>query len=242
MQALDILLFIVLPYLALLVFVVGSIHRYRSNGFKVTSLSSQFLENKKLFWGTVPFHLGIVFLFFGHLIAFIFPEAVLAWNGVPVRLLILELTGFIFGLSAAVGMVGLIFRRITTPRIRVVTSVLDVIILLLLLTEIVLGLMVAYYHRWGSSWFAASLTPYLKSIFTLSPQIAAVAAMPWLVKLHIAFAYLIILLIPFSRLMHLLVLPLGYLWRPYQKVIWNWNRSRIRDPKTAIKGVPPKNN
>lgn len=242
MNTLNILLLIVLPYLALLVFLFGSIYRYRNNGFKVTSISSQFLEGKKLFWGSIPFHYGIGITFLGHLLAFLFPSGIIAWNGEPWRLLLLEFTGFAFGLSAVVGMVGLIFRRLTNSRIRVVTSKMDGVVLSLLLVQLVLGVLVAYYQRWGSSWFAATLTPYLWSIFKLNPQISAVSAMPWLIKSHIIGAYLIILLIPFSRLMHILVLPLGYLWRPFQVVIWYWNRSRIRNPKAPLQKVPPKNN
>ncbi|MCC6684986.1 MAG: respiratory nitrate reductase subunit gamma, partial [Bacteroidia bacterium] len=80
---LNYLLFIALPYAALAVFIIGSIFRYRFMGFKVSSLSSQFLEGKNLFWGSQPFHWGMFFLFFGHLTAFLIPRAVIAWNGDP---------------------------------------------------------------------------------------------------------------------------------------------------------------
>src|SRR3989344_5098493 len=97
------LVFVIFPYASLAIFLIGSIYRYKNKGFTVSSISSQFLEGRKLFWASRPFHWGLLFLFFGHLSAFLFPRAVLAWNGEPVRLLILEITSFAFGLSALIG-------------------------------------------------------------------------------------------------------------------------------------------
>jgi nitrate reductase gamma subunit len=238
----NLLLFAVLPYVALAVLLIGTIYRYTSKGFKVSSLSSQFLEGRKLFWGSQPFHWGLMFLFFGHLIAFLFPRAVLLWNGQPVRLAILEMTAFAFGLSALLGIVLLIRRRITEPRVRIVTNWSDVVVLVLLLTQIVSGLSVAFFDRWGSSWFASTLTPYLRSVFIFDPQIDAVSAMPFMIKLHIVGAFLIIGFIPFSRFMHFLVFPLDYVWRSYQQVIWNWDRKNIRTSRDYFPGHKSKNN
>lgn len=240
---LDILLFIVLPYLTLFVLIFGTIYRYRKQGFSVSSLSSEFLEGKKLFWGSQPFHWGLMFLFFGHLTAFLTPQWVLVWNREPLRLMILEVSAFAFGLAVLMGLIVLIYRRITTDRIRMVTSKMDILLYLVLLAQIITGLLIAYGDRWGSSWFAAVLTPYLWSIFKLSPDITAISAMPWTIKTHIIGAYVLILLIPFTRLMHMLVYPIPYIWRPYQVVMWYWNRRKIRDPKTATEGnVKPLNN
>lgn len=242
MQPLDTFLFIGLPYIALVIFLVGTIYRYRVTSFKYSSLSSGFLEKRTLFWGSMPFHWGILFLFFGHLTAFLVPSAVLAWNSEPLRLLILEVTAFVFGLSVLVGLIALIIRRFSSARIRSVTSPMDVVIVVVLLTQAALGLWTAWNFRWGSSWFASSLTPYLRSILTLQPDISAIVAMPWSIKLHVIGAYLIVLLIPFSRLVHFLVVPLHYLWRPYQRVIWNWKRSSIRDPQSGWTPTQPRNN
>ncbi len=233
---------IALPYIALFVFVIGSIWRYRSTRFKFSSLSSQFLEGRQLFWGSVPFHIGILFLFFGHLIAFLIPRSVLAWNAHPVRLVLLEVTAFIFGIAVLIGLGNLLYRRITSPRIAVVTSKMDYIIIALLLVQVFSGLWVAYNFRWGSSWFASVLTPYLWSIFSLQPDISAVAALPWVIKSHIIGAFLIVLLIPFSRLVHFLVPPIDYLWRPYQRVIWYWDNKKVRKPQSPWSSSRPKNN
>lgn len=224
----DGLAFGALPYVAFAIFIIGSIYRYKNRAFTVSSLSSQFLEGKKLFWGSQPFHWGLMFLFFGHLIAFLFPRALMAWNGVPVRLLILEVSSFVFALSALYGLAVLILRRFSSKRLIVVSSKADMLVYVTLLTQIVSGLGIAFFVRWGSSWFAAVLTPYLRSIFAFSPDIAAVSTMPWVVKLHIISAFLIVAIIPFTRYMHFLVAPVGYVWRKYQVVIWNYNRRAIR--------------
>lgn len=242
MISLDNFFLIGLPYVALAVFFVGSIYRYTYKGFQVSSLSSQFLEGRRLFYGSVPFHWAVLFLFFGHLTAFLFPRAVLAWNSQPVRLIILEITAFMFGISMLVGLINLVFRRYTTPRLRYVTNKMDLVIYILLIVQTIAGLWIAYNFRWGSSWFSSLLAPYLYSIFKFSPDTSAVALLPWTVKLHIITAFVIIALIPFSRLIHFLVPPINYIWRPFQQVRWYWDKSKVRSPKTPWTIHRPKNN
>jgi len=233
MAALDQFFFVIFPYVAVIVFVVVAIYRYRSSSFGFSSLSSQFLEGRRGFWGTVPFHWAILMLFLGHLVMFLFPGAILAWNSSPARLIAHEVVALMFGLTALVGLIALIVRRLSSARLRVVTSRMDLVIEVVLLAQIVLGCWIAIGYRWGSSWFAADLSPYLWSIFQLDPQPAAVNAMPLVVKLHILGAFAIVLLIPFSRLVHFLVAPFHYIWRPYQVVIWYWDRKRIGRADTA---------
>ena len=240
MNTLNTFLFVAFPYVAVVTFVVGVLYRWRRKGFTVSSLSSQFLEGKTLFWGTIPFHIGLMVVFLGHLVAFMLPQATLAWNSQPWRLIILEGTAFVFGLTVLIGLAALMLRRITNPRIRAVTSPMDLVIELLLLAQVVLGCWVALGFRWGSSWFAADLTPYLWSLVKLSPETSAVFALPWVIKLHIAGAFAIIFMVPFTRLAHVVVAPLNYLVRPYQQVIWNWDRKAVRDPNTEWVHVRPK--
>jgi len=241
MSFLDNFFFIALPYMALLIFLIGTILRYRMTKFSVSSLSSQFLESRSLFWGSVPFHFGIIILFFGHLIGFLFPSSVIAFNSEPVRLLILEVSGFIAGLMMLFGLVMLLYRRITNKRVMIVTTKMDIFVELLIISQVILGLLVAYNYQWGSSWFAAVLTPYLNSIFLLNPDISAVSTMPLILKWHIIGAYLIVMFFPFSRLAHVLVAPFHYIWRPYQRVLWNWNKTEVRDSNTKWSQHKPNN-
>lgn len=240
-DVLNVLMFTVLPYLAFGIFLVGSIYRYLYKGYQVSSLSSQFLEGKKLFWGSQPFHWGLLILFFGHLIAFLFPSALMAWNGQPVRLLILEISSFAFGLAALFGLVLLLKRRMTTRKLLVVSNNMDLIVYTVLLIQIISGLGVAFFVRWGSSWFASVLTPYLRSVFSFSPDTVAVSDAPWLIQIHIISAFIIIGIIPFTRFMHFLVAPIDYIWRKYQVVIWNWNPKQIRKSIRHTFGKNPRN-
>lgn len=239
MNALDTLLLVVFPYVAVVVLVLGTLYRRSRRGFTVTSLSSQFLEGRTLFWGSVPFHLGLLVLFFGHLLALLIPRALLAWNGEPLRLLILEGSALVFGLTTLAGLGTLIVRRFTNPRIRAVTDRMDVAVELLLFAQLVLGIWIALGYRWGSSWAAADLAPYIRSLVMLAPETNAVFAMPWVIKLHVVGGFAILFMIPFSRLAHLVVAPLDYLVRPYQQVIWNWNPRTIRDPRTSWNPARP---
>jgi nitrate reductase gamma subunit len=214
-------LFVVTPYVVLALFFTMTIWRYVKEKFSYSSYSSQFLENSYQFWGSVPWHYGILSLLAGHLIAFALPRELLWWNSVPARLYIIELSALIFAVVTLIGLVNLIIRRAIDSRIRAVTSKMDVIILLLLLAQVGTGLWVALTARWGSSWFAAVVTPYLYSLFTFSPDASAVVNLPWSIKLHILGAYLIFAVFPFTRLVHVLVVPNHYLWRRTQVVMWN---------------------
>ncbi len=234
--------FIGLPYAAIFVVLTGTIFRYFNFGYKVSSLSSQFLESRELFYGSRPFHWGLIYLFFGHLVALLFPKSVLLWDSVPIRLLILEIAALGFGLSAFFGLVMLIIRRLKHKRLLMVTSKMDIVVYVILSVQIVSGLWVAFFARWGSSWFAATITPYLKSLVLLDPDIAAVSEMPLAVKIHVISAFILIGIIPFTRFVHFLVYPFAYLWRSYQYVIWNWDRKKIRSSGKLVNGVRSKNN
>lgn len=216
----DGLFFLVLPYLAMFIFLVGTIMRYRKAPFTYSSFSSQFLENKQHFWGLVPFHYGIVIVLLGHIAAFLMPNEILAWNSRPLRLYILEVSALVFGLLALVGLFGAIHRRLTVPKVRAVTSRMDWIVFILLLVQIASGVYIAVLHRWGSSWFAADLAPYLWSLVRLNPDLNYVVALPLVVKFHIGLAYVLIGLAPFTRLVHILVAPNPYFWRKNQVVRW----------------------
>ncbi len=242
MTSLDYFLFTAFPYVAISVFVIGSIYRYTRKGYKVSSLSAQFLEGKQGFWGTVPFHFGMLVVFLGHLLAFLFPAGVLAWNSNPMRLIAHEGIGFTFAVALLVGLIILMIRRLTHPRLKAVNTRMDLFVELVLLAQVILGCWIALGYRWGSSWFAADLSPYLWSILKLNPQPEAVVAMPLVIKAHIVGAFSIFLIFPFTRLIHILVAPFHYIWRPYQVVIWNWNKKDIRDSTTPWSKARPRNN
>ena len=225
---LDFLLFGAFPYIATVLFIVVTVQRYRQRAFTYSSLSSQFLENRQHFWGMVPFHYGILFVLFGHFVAFLVPSSILWWNAHPLRLYILEITALIGGLLTLVGFVSLLLRRASHHRLRAVTTPSDWVLAVMLLVQIGTGLGIAIFYGWGSSWFASTLTPYLWSLVKLNPDIAGVAPMPHLIKAHILSAFTLIAFFPFTRLVHILVIPNMYLWRRTQLVRWNGVRGRSR--------------
>jgi nitrate reductase gamma subunit len=216
----DQIFFIVFPYLAFSIFLLVSISRYIKETFTFSSLSSQFLENQQHFWGLVPFHYGIIVIIAGHVVGFLIPREVLAWNSHPLRLYVLEISAFIFGLLTMVGLISIILRRISHPKIRMVTSIADWILFGIFVFQVFSGLYVAVFHSWGSSWYASNASPYLWSLVTLNPDISYITAMPWTVKFHIVGAYVMIAFFPFTRLVHALVVPNPYLWRKPQVVRW----------------------
>jgi len=217
---LDVALFSVLPYVALFTFLLVTIQRYRGQAFTYSSLSSQFLENQQHFYGLVPFHYGILVVLTGHVVAFLLPAEFLWWNSRPLRLYVLEAAALVFGLLTLVGLIAIVTRRLNVSKVRGVTTLADWIVLALLLVQVSGGVYVAIAYPWGSSWFAAIVAPYLWSLLALAPDLGAIAPLPVAVKLHIANAYLLILFFPFTRLVHILVVPNPYLWRRPQVVRW----------------------
>jgi len=211
----------------MVVFLLGTIQRYRAQSFSYSSLSSQFLENRQHFWAMVPFHYGILTVLAGHAVAFFVPRQILLWNSKPLRLYVLEATALAFGILTVVSLGAIVLRRLTAAKVKVVTSTADWVLYVLLFIQMLSGVYIAVFRPWGSSWFAASAAPYLWSLIKLNPEIGYLVAMPLSVKLHIVNAFVVIGFFPFTRLVHILVVPNMYLWRRPQVVRWN------RDPRAA---------
>jgi nitrate reductase gamma subunit len=225
----DNLFFLIFPYLALIVALVVTVYRAIARPFTISSLSSQLLERRQLFWGSISFHYGIVLILLGHLLALVFPKGIVLWNAVPLRLYLLELTGIALGVWALAGLLVLVWRRVGNARIRAVSSGMDYIVLFLLLVSVVTGVIVATTYRFGSYWFTGIFTPYLWSILTLQPQPALVSPLPWVIKLHVLNFFVLLAIFPFSRLVHIITYPLGYLLRPWQIVIWARRRINLSE-------------
>lgn len=227
----DYFLFAVFPYIAIAICISGTIYRFMANRFSWSAQSSQFLENKTLFYGVVPWHYGIVLILVGHIFALFIPQTFLAWNGSPVRLYALEITGLALAILSAVGLAILLFRRFTDTRVKVVSSGWDYLIILVLLVQVVLGIITAIQMRWGSYWLAGPLSSWAWSIVLFNPKPEFVANFSWTshlaLKLHVVNALIFITLIPFSRMVHFFALvgPFKYLFgRPYQLVRWYKHR------------------
>jgi nitrate reductase gamma subunit len=215
----NLLLFVIFPYVALALAVVVTIVRWRTRPFTISSLSSQLFERRKLFWGSISFHWGIVLILLGHLTALVVPSAFELWNRVPLRLYLTEITGLALGIWMLAGLLFLIYRRLSEPKVRAVTSIMDLVVLIVLAVQVVTGLWVALGYRFGSFWGPTVMAPYVRSLLLLEPRPELVANLPIAVKLHTSAFFVFLLVFPFSRLVHIITVPLGYLTRPWQIVL-----------------------
>lgn len=218
----DAFFFVAIPYVAVVLAVFGGFYRFYVHPFTYSSLSSQFLENRRLFWGSVSWHYGITLILLAHLFAGLFPGAAAYLLGGRIRLMVLEFTGMSLAIYAIFGILVLIIRRLPTDSlVGNVTSLMDGVLLASLLIQVATGFSIALFDRWGSLWYLKTAVPWFWSLVRLHPDFSTVASLPPFVKFHFVFGFVIILLFPFSRLVHIVKFPLYYLWRPYQVVIWN---------------------
>ncbi len=212
-SASQLVFFVVLPYVALFTAVAGTAYRYWRQPATISSRSSQLLENRQHFWAVVLFHYGVIASLTGHLLGFLFPQRVLSWNSSPMRLYILEGISIALGTTAFLGFVLTIVRRTGDSRARRVTSLTDWLLIVVLFAQLAAGMSIALFYSWGAYWYHASAVPYLRSLLALRPDPTYIAVMPWPIQLHVIGACVILLLLPFTRLIHMLVAPLPYLWR-----------------------------
>lgn len=219
--------FVAWPVLAWALAILGGLYRYFTLRYTYSSLSSQMLAPGSLYWGSVPWHYGVVPILIAHLLAGVFPGAAAAAVSSPTVLLVLETAGLALGLLSLAGLVILFARRLG-PALRRVTSGMDWVVLLVLLVQVVTGVAIALFVRWGARWYPYTAAPWFWSIARLAPDPSRVAVLPTLAQIHFVSGFLVIALFPFTRLVHLVPFPITYLWRPYQVVSWLGRRGRGR--------------
>ncbi len=232
----NMLLFVVFPYVAIVVAIVGTVYRLVRRPFTVSSLSSQLLEGRQLFWGSVPFHWGLVLILLAHFLALILPGLFNVWNRSPIRLYALEITGLALALWALFGLGMLIYRRVSVSKIRAVTTPMDLVVLGLVLLQVITGILIATVYRFGSYWGTDVFVPYVQSLFILQPRPELVAPLPFILQFHASLFFVFLVVFPFSRLVHMITLPLRYLTRPFQLVKWV-RRDRPAEPEREPVGV-----
>jgi nitrate reductase gamma subunit len=211
---------------------LGSIARYERDPFTWKTSSSQLLRRKQLVVGSILFHVGVLIIFFGHLIGLLTPIAVFDFIGIShgAKQLLAVIAGGIAGVMALIGGGMLFHRRWTDPRIRKTSSFADIGILALLLAQLVLGLgtiAVSLQHLDGHE--MTTFMAWAQAIFTFQSGAADYIADAALIfKLHLFLGLTIFLLFPFTRLVHMLSVPLRYLTRPGYQIV----RSRRTSPKS----------
>jgi nitrate reductase gamma subunit len=217
---LNALIFIALPYAALALLLVVTPYRFCSRRLTWSAYSTQFLERKILYWGINPWHYGILPILLAHIFAFAFPGVMKQFLGNQATLLILESLGIALGLFALLGILLLLLRRSNSVMLKNVTFSSDWLLLYLLAFQAGTGVYIGYFMRWGSQWYLHTAVPYLWSIVSFNPQLGYVADFPLVFKLHAAGAFLIVALLPFTKLVHMLYLPVDFLKDP--PIVYRW--------------------
>ena len=217
---LNALIFIVLPYVALALLLFVTPYRYFSNRLTWSAYSTQFLEQKALFWGSNPWHYGIIPVVLAHFLGVIAPGPMKVLLANQKTLILLESIGLGLGLFALFGCLVLMARRAQTPLLKPVTSAVDWVLLVVLTVQAASGVYLGLFMRWGSQWYLHTAVPYFHSLLVFNPQIEFVADFPLVFKLHAAGAFLIVALLPFTKLVHLLYLPIGFLKDP--PILYRW--------------------
>ena len=223
MDYLNNLLFGIYPYIALTVFLLGSLIRYDRDQYTWKTGSSQLLESKQLRKGSIPFHIGILAILAGHFVGLLTPKAVWHVLGVSteVKQLIAMGMGGFFGIICFYGMTILIKRRLGNERVRATSSKMDIAILLLLYAQLILGMIsifVSMGHLDGHEML--KLMSWAQNIVTINGSVAAESMkdVHIIFKLHVFLGITLFLLFPFTRLVHVMSVPLKYISRNYQLV------------------------
>ncbi len=226
-------LFGIYPYICLSVLAIGSIIRYDREPYSWRAGSSQLLRRRQLVLGSVLFHLGVLVIFFGHLVGLLTPIAVFDALGVShgAKQLLAIIAGGVAGVLALAGASLLLHRRLFDARIRSTTSFADMAILLLLYAQLVLGLgtiAVSMNHLDGHE--MVTFMSWAQGIFTFQADAAQhIVHAHWIFKLHIFLGLTIFLVFPFTRLVHMFSAPVRYVFRSGYQVV------RRRVPKGSAK-------
>ena len=232
-------IFGVFPYIALTILIVGSIARYETDPFSWKSSSSQLLRRKQLVWGSVLFHVGVLIVFFGHLIGLLTPIWIFDAIGIShgFKQLMAIVIGGVAGILALIGGGMLFHRRVWDPRIRRNSSFADIGILAILLLQLLLGMgtiVVSLDHLDGSE--MVRFMAWAQGIFTFEAGAAAYIADAALIfKLHLFLGLVIFVLFPFTRLVHMLSVPLRYLVRPGYQIVRSRRETESRESASATR-------
>ena len=231
------------PYLAVTVLVVGSIFRFDANQFGWRAQSSQFLRRKQMVLGSNLFHMGILVLLAGHFIGLLTPINVFDALGVShsFKQTAALVVGGIAGVAAFVGCTLLLHRRLFDARIRKSSSWGDILVLVLIWSQLVLGILTTWWtleHLDGSE--MVKFMSWANGILTLDPaapsQLTEVALV---YKLHIVLGLTLFLITPFTRLVHIWSAPISYLIRPGYQIVRSRRAGRARSPTHGPAGVAP---
>lgn len=222
-MTLNKLLFFYYPYIAIFIFIVGSIYRYEYNQYSWKTSSSQIFEKKILFWGSNLFHWGIIILLFGHFFGLLTPKFIYSLIITPEKKQIIAMVvGGISGTSCIIGLTMLIYRRFCFDNIYQTTKSSDWLVLFLLYIQLSLGLLsiiISYKHLHDASSMIA-FANWVQGIFLFSGDIHTyIINEHWIFKSHLFLGTTLLIIFPFTRLIHVFSFPYLYLLRDGYQIV-----------------------
>lgn len=222
-EFLNFAVFGVYPYIALATLILGSVLRYDKDPYTWKAGSSQLLRRKQLVLGSVLFHLGVLVIFAGHVVGLLTPIWIFDALGIShsAKQMLAIVAGGIAGVAGIIGATLLIHRRFFDARVRAASSFSDNLTILILWVQLALGLAtipVSLKHLDGHE--MVNFMNYCQGIFTFNAQASSyiIDASP-IFKAHMFLGLTILLLFPFTRLVHMLSVPVRYMWRPGYQVV-----------------------
>lgn len=223
MAHLNLFAFGIYPYIAIAIMLIGSWIRYDREQYTWKTSSSQLLESKQLRKGSIAFHIGVLGIFLGHFFGLLMPKEIWYLFGITTQMkqLIAISAGGLFGLICFYGLTVLIKRRLFNPRIRATSNPMDIAILFLLYAQLILGLLsitVSMGHLDGAEML--KLMAWAQNTVTFNSVAAAeaISGVHWIFKLHVFLGMTLFVVFPFSRLVHMLSVPVQYISRQHQIV------------------------
>lgn len=214
----SIFFWVVYPYVMLASFFIGTFVRFKYFHGEVTAKSSEMLEKKQLMHGSIIFHVGIILAFFGHCLGMLVPKSWTAYFGITDHMYHIFgslVMGVPAGLLAFIGIAMLTYRRMTVTRVRKTSDLSDIIVDWALLITITLGLSATISGAFMNFDYRVTISPWVRSLFTLHPQWQLMANVPLIYKIHVLCGFAIFGYFPYTRLVHALTLPWQYIFRRF---------------------------
>ena len=219
----EILLYVVVPYAAIAVFLVGHWWRYRSDQYGWGARSTQLLESRVLKYSSVLFHVGLLLAIGGHILGVLVPDSWTRAVGLSddAYHVIAVIGGLIAGVTVTVGFLGLAYRRIRFPRVRVTTTNADVVVFALLAFGIATGMLATLTNLGDAVHYRDTVGPYFRQIFIFNPEPELMTGehISLIFQIHVVGVWLLYAFWPFSRLVHAWSIPVDYFRRspiPYR--------------------------
>ncbi len=233
----SVLLYEVLPYVAIAVFAVGTAWRYRRDQYGWGARSTQFLESRVLRYGSTIFHLGVLAAIGGHVLGILIPRSWTAAVGLPdgAYHVIAVIGGLAAGGAVVVGFLILVYRRLRFPRVRVTTTRMDVATFALLGVGILTGILATTTNLGDVVHYRETVGPYFRQVLVLDPkpELMTGDGVSLIFQIHVVAVWFLYALWPFSRLVHVWSIPVDFFRR--SPILY---RSRMPRPSRGRRAAP----